>query len=180
LKIGLKKLIITFIAIVVSTCNLYSQKKTIKGRVISEDFEAVPIVSIIINDTVKVAQTGLDGFFQINIPLYEKKILLQAVGFELTKIELANTCDQVEVIMLFSSTYDFKTLKKIDRLRMKKFKKLPGLHKIAFAKGLFKTDKPCYIQEFIPDYKKKKSNIKTKSLLFGWFFTLPLGFHCPA
>ena len=39
---------------------------------------------------------------------------------------------------------------------MKRFQKLPKLHKAAFAKGIFKTDKACYTQVFIPHYKKKQ------------------------
>ena len=56
--------------------------------------------------------------------------------------------------MILRSTYDFITLKKVDKLRMKKFKKLPELHREAFEKGIFKTDKACYSQEFISHYKK--------------------------
>jgi hypothetical protein len=152
----MKKLIITFIVIVVSACSLYSQNKTIKGRVISDDFETVPLASIMINDTVEVGRTDLNGFYQIAIPVSEKKISFRCVGMEPAKIVLADKCDEVEVLMMFSRTYDFKTLKKVDRLRMKKFKKLPELHKEAFAKGIFKTDKACYTQEFMPDYKKKQ------------------------
>ena len=39
---------------------------------------------------------------------------------------------------------------------MKRFKKLPELHKEAFEKGIFKTDEAFYTQEFIPYYKKKQ------------------------
>lgn len=152
----MKKLIITLIVIVISTCNLYSQNKTIKGLVISDDFETVPLASIIINDTVEVGKTDLNGFFQIDIPVSVNKILFRAVGIEPTNVALADNCDAVEVIMMLSGTYDFITLKKVDRLRMKRFKKLPELHKEAFAKGIFKTDKVCYTQEFIPHYKKKQ------------------------
>jgi hypothetical protein len=57
---------------------------------------------------------------------------------------------------MLSSTYDFMTLKKVDRLRMKRFNKLPELHKEAFEKGIFKTENACYTQEFIPHNKKKQ------------------------
>ena len=73
---------------------------------------------------------------------------------EPTIIELKDKCDDVEVVMILRSTYDFITLKKVDKLRMKKFKKLPELHREAFEKGIFKTDKACYSQEFISHYKK--------------------------
>lgn len=64
-------------------------------------------------------------------------------------------CNVVEIVMVLSGTYDFISLKKADRLRKKAFKKLQKLHKLAFERGLFRTDKACYIQEFIPFYEKK-------------------------
>ncbi|RTL57616.1 MAG: hypothetical protein EKK37_16430 [Sphingobacteriales bacterium] len=151
----MKKLLILLFLFNVSTGSLYSQNKTISGRVIAEDLETVPLASIMINDTVQVGRTDLNGFFQIEIPVSVNKLLFLFAGMEPTTIELADTCDEVEVIMMFSRIYDFKTLKKVDRLRMKRFKKLPELHKEAFTKGIFKTDKACYTQEFIPYYKKK-------------------------
>ena len=152
----MKKLLILFLVLSFSTISLYSQNKTIKGRVIAEDLETVPLASIMINDTVEVGKTDLNGFFQIDIPVSMNKLLFIFVGIEPTKIELADTCNEVEVVMMLSRIYDFKTLKKVDRLRMKRFKKLPELHKKAFEKDLFKTDKACYTQEFIPHYKKKQ------------------------
>ena len=152
----MKKLLIIFIVLSVSTCSLYSQNKTIKGRVIDDNLETLPYVSIVINDTVEVGRTDLNGFFQIYIPVSEKKILFRCVGLEPTTIELIDNCNEVEVVMMLSGTYDFITLKKVDRLLMKRFKKLPELHKEAFEKGIFNTDKACYKQEFIPYYKKKQ------------------------
>lgn len=152
----MKKLIIIFIILGVSTSSLYSQNKTIKGRVIDNHFlNTLSYVTIMINDTVKVGRTDLNGFFQIEIPVSVKKILLRDVGIEPATIELADTCNEVEVVMMLSGTYDFKTPKQVDKLRMKEFKKLPVLHKQAFVKGLFKTDKACYTQVFISYWKKK-------------------------
>ncbi len=152
----MKKLIIICLVVCVSISSLYSQNKTIKGRVIDDNLETLPYVSIMINDTVAVGRTDLKGFFQIDIPITMKKLLFSTVGIELASIELVDKCDEVEVVMMLSSTYDFITLKKVDRLRMKRFKKLPELHKEAFEKGLFKTDKACYTQEFVPYCKKKQ------------------------
>jgi hypothetical protein len=152
----MKKLLILLLVFNVSASSLYSQSKTIKGRVIAEDLETVPLASIMVNDTVEVGKTDLNGFFQIEIPVSMNKLLFRFVGIEPTKIEIADTCDELEVVMMLSSTYDFKTPRKVDRLRMKRFKKLPALHKQAFAKGLFKTDKACYTQEFISYWKKKQ------------------------
>lgn len=153
----MKKLLIIFIVLItVSTFSLYSQNKTIKGRVIDDNLEILPYLPIIISDTVVVGRTDLNGFFQIDAPVSVKRILLMDVGRELTPIDLVDKCDEVEVVMLSSAIYDFVTLKKVDRLRMKEFRKLPELHKEAFEKGLFKTDKACYIQEFIPHVRKKQ------------------------
>jgi hypothetical protein len=124
--------------------------------VISDQFDIMIGVPIMINDSVKVGKTDLKGFFRIEIPDSLKKILFSDVGMESETIELVDKCDEVEVVMMLSFTYDFITLKKADRLRMRRFKKLPELHKEAFAKGIFKTDKACYTQEFIAYYKKKQ------------------------
>lgn len=152
----MKKLLIIFILLSFSTCSIYSQNKTIKGRVISEFLEKLPGVSIMINDTVEVGKTDLNGFFQIQIPISVKKLLFRSVGLDPAAIELVDKCDEIEVVMMLSGTYDFITLKKVDRRRMKRFKKLPELHKEAFEKGMFKTDTACYKREFIPYFKKKQ------------------------
>lgn len=151
----MKKLIIIYILLCVSTCCLYSQNKTINGRIISNQFDILIGVPIMINDTIEVGKTDIDGFFKIEIPVSEKKLLFKFVGLDPATIELVNECDEVEVVMMLSSTYDFISLKKVDRLRMKKFKKLPELHKEAFEKGLFKTEKTCYTRVFIPYHKKR-------------------------
>lgn len=129
--------------------------KTIKGKVIDDNLEFSSYALIIINDTAKVGKTDLNGFFQVEIPVQVKKVSFRCIGFEPANIELADTCNEIEVVMLSSSTYDFMTLKRVDKLRMREFEKLPELHKKAFDKGIFKTDKACYIQTFVPYYKKK-------------------------
>jgi hypothetical protein len=150
----MKKLLILFIILSVSACSLYSQNKTIKGRVISDDFETVPLASIMINDTIEVGRTDLNGFFQIDIPVSEKKILFMFVGLDPTTIELVDKCDKIEVVMMLSSSYDFITLKQADRKREKRYKKLPEIHKQAFEKGIFETEYACYNREFEPFYQR--------------------------
>lgn len=144
----MKKILIFFIVLSVSICSLYSQDKTIKGRVISEDFEILPGVSIMINDTVEVGRTDLKGFFQIDIPISEKKIIFVFVGMESTTIELVDKCDKIEVVMMSIHSYDFMTLKRAERKRKKRYKKLPEIHKQAFEKGIFETEYACYNREF--------------------------------
>lgn len=150
----MQKLLISCIVLCVSTSILHAQNKIIKGRVVDGNLEILPYVSIVINDTIKVSRTDLNGFFQIDIPVSVKKISFESLGLEPAAVRLVDKCDEVEVVMMFSGTYDFITLKKVDKLRMKTFRKLSQLHKEAFEKGIFKTDKACYTQEFISYYKK--------------------------
>lgn len=151
----MKKLFILFIVLSVSTGSLYSQNKTIKGRVISDDFETVPLASITIKDTVEVGRTNMNGYFQIDIPVSEKKILFMFVGLDPTTIWLLDKCNNIEVVMMRSSTYDFITFKRAERKRKKRYKKLPEIHKQAFDKGIFKTEYLCYNRKFEPFYLKE-------------------------
>lgn len=150
----MKKLLLIFFILFFSSCNLYAQIKTIKGRVIDDSFETLPGVSISIDDTLKIGKTDINGFYQIEIPFSSHKISFNGVGIETAVINLSDDCAEVEVIMPLASTYDFMSLKKVDKERFKVFKKLPKLHKEAFEKGIFKTSTPCYTREFIPRYKK--------------------------
>jgi hypothetical protein len=148
----MKKLLILFIVFTASICGVYSQSKTIEGRVISDQFDILAGVSIMMNDTAEVGRTDIDGFFQIDIPVSEKKILFKGVGMEPTTIELVDECDKIEVVIMLSSTYDFITPKRAERKRKKRYKKLPEIHKQAFEKGIFETECACYKREFEPLY----------------------------
>ena len=151
----MKKISILLIVISFSICSLYSQNKTIRGRLISELLEIMPNVSIMINDTIKVGKTDLNGFFQIEIPISQKKILFGDVGLDPKTIELVDKCDKVEVVMMYTYTYDFITLKRSERKRKKRYKKLPEIHKQAFEKSIFETEYTCYDSKFEPYYLKK-------------------------
>lgn len=70
---GMKRLLILFFVFSVSICSLYSQNKTIKGRVISDFFEPMSGVTIMIKDTVEVGKTDLNGSFLIDIAKYGKE-----------------------------------------------------------------------------------------------------------
>lgn len=151
----MKKLLIVCVVLFSSIGSLYSQNKSIKGRVIAQNLDILPYTQILIKDTVEVGKTDLNGFFQIEIPFSVKKIKFTFIGVEVASIELKNYCKEVEVVMVLSCTCDFMTLKKVDRFRNKSYKRLPEIHKDAFEKGIFKTQRACYYQEFIPYYSKK-------------------------
>jgi len=143
----MKKRLIFLIALSICLNNLYSQNKSIKGRVISEDFETLPMLPIMINDTVEIGKTDLDGFFQIEIPISKKKIFINYAGLESATICLNNKCDNIELVMMFLTNYDFITLKRAERKRKKRYEQLSEIHKKAFEKGIFETKYPCYNRE---------------------------------
>jgi len=144
----MKKLLVIFILICSSTGSIYSQNKTIEGKVVSEFFETLPGVSIMINDTVEVGKTDLDGSFKIVIPDSEKKILFKSLGLEPTTIEIVDKCSKIEIVMMLNCTYDFISLKRAERKRWKRYRRLPEIHEQAFEKGLFETKYACYNREF--------------------------------
>ena len=152
----MKKLLILFTLVNTTIFNLYSQNKTLKGRVISDFIENMPFVSIYINDTIKVGKTDLNGFFKIDIPVSEQTISFKTVGLDPATIEIKDKCDKIEVIMMLTGTYDFITLKRAERKRKKRYKKLPNIHKLAFKKGVFETEFACYNRKFESYFLEKK------------------------
>jgi hypothetical protein len=74
-------------------------------------------------------------------------------------IDFSSECNNLEIILQPSATYDFMSVRKIDKLRKKEFDKLPVLHQQAFEKGVFKMNKPCFDDKFI-SIKKSFEYIK--------------------
>lgn len=152
----MKKLAITFFVFFISACSVYAQNKLVKGRVISDQFDVLIGIPIMIDDTFKVGKTDLDGFFQIYVPDSVMELRFVYVGLDPTPIVLFDNCVDIEVVMMMTCTCDFMSLKKVDKLRMKRFKELPEIHREAFAKGIFKTEKACYTQVFVPFFERRE------------------------
>jgi hypothetical protein len=144
----MKKLTVLFFITCIPIFCLFSQTKSINGRVIAEDFDILPFVSIVINDTIEVGKTDMNGFFNLEIPHTTTKLLLLTVGMEPTTIRLNEKCNKIEVVMMNSVIYDFISLKRSEKRRKKRFKKLPEIHKRAFENGIFETARACYDRDF--------------------------------
>ena len=140
----MKKFIILFILFTGSIFNSYSQNKTIEGRVISDQLENLPGVFIMIDDSIKIGITDLNGFFKIDVPLSVNKISLKGFGIEPGNIMLQDNCDFMEVVMLLSSSSDFALPQFTNIKRIKRIKLLKKSHKQAYYNGLFHTKLPCY------------------------------------
>jgi len=156
----MEKILIKCIIFFISISNLYCQNKTIKGRIIDEHLESMPMVSIFNNYNVELGKTDMNGFFQIEIPICENKLLFRFIGLESLNVQLIDECKNLEIVMILESTYDFITLKKADKLREQRLNKTEKYHKLAFEKGIFETDKACYVQKIIPYCEKKDDVLK--------------------
>jgi hypothetical protein len=156
--------------------------------VICEDLKPFPVLDIENSDNLILGKTDMDGRFKIDIPEETNSLLFRYVGMEPTHIRLREGCDTVEVVMMYARTYDFMTLKKVDRLRKKRFDNLPYLHSDAVKNGLFENNNICYERVFeehnppksVRDsinkvYKFKKKQIKDtfKGLAIGDTIRLP-------
>jgi hypothetical protein len=179
---------ILIIAVLFLSLSLKGQNRTIIGRVISEDLEPLIMLDIKNSDTVLLGKTDMDGRFKISIPQGIDRLLFSYLGMERTEIKLKKDCDTVEVVMIYAGTYDFMTLRKVDRLRKKRFDNLPNLHSDAVKNGLFENNNICYervFEEYNPPkpvldsinkkYKLKRKQIKDtfKGLALGDTIRIP-------
>jgi CRISPR/Cas system-associated endoribonuclease Cas2 len=57
--------------------------------------------------------------------------------------------------MMYLYTYDFITLKRAEKKREKRYKKLSEIHRQAFEKSIFETEYACYNREFELLYLKE-------------------------
>jgi len=163
---------ILIFTVLLTSLNLNGQDRIISGRVISEYLEPLPGVDIENSDNVLLGKTDMDGFFKISIPQETDSLLFRYVGMEWTDIKLKKDCDTVEVVAMYDVIYDFITLKKVDKLRKKRFDNLPNLHSDAVKNGLFENNNICYERVFkeynppkpVRDSINKENKLKRKQI----------------
>ena len=135
---------LTLLAVVLSLGTTRAQAtKTLTGRLLDDQLEAVPMANIYAADTTVIGKTDMEGYFKLDIPRNPNTLLFGAVGLELTTVKLNEECSHLEVILLLSSSYDFRSARRVNRKESKRFKHLPQLHQEAYKKGLFKSPIPC-------------------------------------
>ena len=141
----------TILIMFLTQFSIFSQNRAIQGVVIDDlDYEPVPYVSIIFNDSI-IGMTNLDGSFQIEVPYTVNRLVLgRAIGFEDTEIVLCENCNYLEIILFQRQIYDFLSKKQADNKRKKRFKKIGKIRKEAVKRGIFQSKNPCYKQVFIP------------------------------
>ena len=151
------KYFLVFFMLFLSYNFVYSQNRVISGMVVDDSPELYPIigVSMIINDSINITETGVDGSFQFETSLPVYKLSFSLVNYERVDLMLLEKCNIVDVVMITDATYDFMSYRKINKERRKKYKELPKLHKKAYEKGVFQSLEPCYTREFVEWTKKR-------------------------
>ncbi|RZJ54059.1 MAG: hypothetical protein EOO44_06385 [Flavobacterium sp.] len=145
-----------------SGSGIYGQTRVVYGKILDEYLETVGFARIQSSDSTILTKTDLQGKFKIEIPLEETKLIISGLGYEWTTIELSKDCENLEIILLLSGTYDLMSFRKIDRLGKKRFKELTYIRSEAFKKGIFSNMEPCYKQEFVPIKPRLEKNRKER------------------
>jgi hypothetical protein len=129
--------------------SLTQGQKALNGKIVDEDLVELPGAKIFDKDTIPLGNSDWKGNFKIEISENTKELLIASIGFEWKKITLNPKCKDLDLILLREGNYDYKSNKKIDRIRKNRFEKLPKLHSEAIKKNIFQEE-PCYREEFIP------------------------------
>jgi len=135
---------LTLLTVVLSLGSARAQPtKTLTGRILSDRLEKLPRANIYARDTTVIGTTDWEGYFKIDLPVNTNTLLFAFVGMEWTTVNLSGECSNLEVILLYASSYDFMSVRRLNRKRFKRFKHLPQLHQQAYEKGLFTSHAPC-------------------------------------
>ncbi|RZK34801.1 MAG: hypothetical protein EOO61_12965 [Hymenobacter sp.] len=105
--------------------------------------QGVPKAQICAQDTTVIGTADMDGYFKLDVPANTNTLIFRNVGTEWTTVNLSGECLNLEVILLHASTYDFMSVRRVNRQEFMRFKHLPQLHQQAYEKGLFKSRTPC-------------------------------------
>jgi hypothetical protein len=139
------------------------QTRTLIGKIIDEQYRPVYQTKIFTVDTVLMTTSDEEGKFNVSVPANTKSLIIASIGMEWKSIDLANNCNNLEIVLMPVGTYDFVSAGKVDRFRKKQFDKLPAIHQSAFEKSVFTTGKPCYIDKFIPIKNRLKEIHKNRT-----------------
>jgi hypothetical protein len=135
---------LTLLVVVLSLGTAHAQPtKTLTGRLLDDRLEGVPRANICARDTTVIGTTDMEGYFKVDVSINTNTLIFTSIGMGLTTVNLSADCSNLEVILLLASSYDFMSVRRVNRQEFKRFKHLPHLHQQAYEKGLFKSRAPC-------------------------------------
>jgi hypothetical protein len=146
----MKRTLITLYFIILIQLSFGQTTISISGKVIDESFLEMPGV-LIFADGKELATTELNGKFQTEIEKTISEIEFRYVGMETLKVKLKDGCNNLELILLNEAVcYLGASLKKVNRIRKRKFDSRIELHKIAYQNGIFLSEYFCGEPQFKP------------------------------
>ena len=187
-KCSMKQTSIFVLLALLFSQELVGQNRTLYGRVLSEELESLPRVVIMNPKDSILGETDMEGRFEIEVPQTLDSLSFGFIGMEPAEIKLNQECDQIEIIIMYDGLYHYKSHKRIDRIRKKRFNEICNLHAMAVKEGLFESKDLCYHRSFKPEkqgldeirkYMKQvhKENLNDfKDLQIGELVEVPLGF----
>jgi iron complex outermembrane receptor protein len=136
-----KELIINIIAFLL-VGNIYAQNRILSGKIVDENFEPIPFVSIktIQNENNFVADKL--GNFEIEIAESEKEIEVNYVGLLTEKVNIENKC-YLNIIMLRNYIIEFETIQEEAKFYKKLRRKTERKYKQAIKNGILKKEENC-------------------------------------
>jgi hypothetical protein len=123
----------------------FGQERIITGKIIGQELTEFPGVVVMDSDTEKVLDTtNFDGKFEFKYSSDIKKIKFIFVMTQEEEIEISESCNHIELILLEEWIYDFVSLKTAERKKRRDRKRiLPKLYAEAYENGIFKNKKSC-------------------------------------
>jgi len=146
-------LILTFL---LTACSLttFGQTKILRGKVVlsepsyekgvDSEFFLAPDAKVFSEDTLELGTSNKNGIFEIEVPENTSKIYVGWVAYDWEIIELSDTCEQLEIVLIPAIIHDFVSLKRANKLNEKHRKKwLTELYQQAFEQGFISSENPC-------------------------------------
>ncbi|MFM1877992.1 MAG: hypothetical protein RLZZ241_858 [Bacteroidota bacterium] len=135
-----------FTGICFITAGIGRSQDALLGRILDPYLTPIPGINICNRDTVVLAETDWEGYFELNHP--PKELLVMGLGYQWTKININQNCEALELILPEEGNYDYRSHRKVDRIRLKAFNGINQTHLQAYQQGFFKTPLPCYTRKF--------------------------------
>lgn len=140
------RLLVLFISAFLGTGTETFGQHLIHGRILDPYLTPIPGIGIYTRDTVPLANTDMEGYFELKDA--PKDLLVAGIGYQWTKISINQPCEALELILPEEGNYDYRSHRRVDRIRLRAFNRIHQIHLQAYQLGLFKTPLPCYTRQF--------------------------------
>ena len=89
----MRKVVLLFMAIILSVSHLWAQQRTITGKVTDDKGAPIPGASIVAKGTNLGTSTGVDGSFSLSVPSNTKALIISSIGLGEKEITLTASND---------------------------------------------------------------------------------------